>query len=480
MKNYIIFLIQIIAFQFAIGQNANIIIKGRISNEAPRSFSDDFWFYDEYNLLASNAGDVYPFHLDNGKFEVRLVANEPYGYFRCRAVFLTSQLLDLYLMQPGDSIFMDIQGNDKVLFSGKGSEKLNYQSYAARIASDANFISHKDTVKYGKLDYPSMKLKKIQDGINLCIDSLKKLNKIADDMTIEILRVNTLSNFSKLYVASLGSIYPSSNEKEKQFILNYLQTIILQQQTATISNEKILKNCPAYQNLLYYTQLYYDRLILNNSIVNAVKIHSTYNSFEKNYTGLLRDKLITALLIQQDRDDQSLPLAENALTFLTDQRSKFTIAKFVNSRKSGFAAYPFIFETIDGNNIKLDDFKGKLLIIDSWYYGCTNCAILSHNLAPVVKKYKNSDKVTFLSVNVDRDKVKFKKGIESGLYGEKGVLHVWTKGNGEKDPFIKHYQYYGYPNILIIDENGNVLTANPFETGEEAAKKIDEIIKNNI
>lgn len=480
MKNTIIIFLLIFFNQIGVGQTSKIIISGSLADTARKAYTNDIWYYDEYNLFASNATDVYPFNLTNGDFKIEINSNSPYSYFRFRAVFIPSQMFDLYLIQPGDSIHMEIKQFDNVLFTGKGSEKLNYQNFASKILNDAQFFTKTDSIKYGNIGRTQMWIQKNYDGIKICLDSLDKLRELYDETTLEILSVNTLSAFNYSYVENVTGIYPFVGHSEKMDILSQLELLLLQYQMSPITNKTILKYTPAYRNLIYHTQLYFSRLLLNGKRIGAAKISHTYSEFRNRYRGNLRDILVTALLIHQNRDTDALLVAEDALTFMQNPNSVKTVRDFVSTRKPGQPAFNFSFETEKGQSVNLSDLKGKLIVIDTWYYGCTNCVNLAKTLSPVVHKYSKSKDVIFLSVNVDRKKDQFLKGIKSELYGEKGVFYVWTKGNGVFDPFIKHYQYFGYPNLLIIGKDGNVISTNPSQNGYYSAEKIEEIIKQNL
>lgn len=456
----------------------DITISGHFSEKAIGEFFRDteFWYYKEVPPTHFTITSNHKFSIKDGNFSIKIEPETSYGFFRCRATQIPSLQLDYFLVQQGDSIFMEVTDKRNVFFTGRGSEKLNYIHFAAKTIENFNYLQPGDSLIY-KVGKDELLLEKYRACLKICQDSLEKLKGETDPTTLEILRINTVSKILNNYQSSLSANYAFKDLSKKSQIINDLQLMLLQQQSSVLTDSILINYCNNYKELLYTTQVNLRKLQNTGNNISAANLESIYPHFQNEYNGKIRDWLISSLILNNDLDPDVMNLSEKSLHFIQDKTSYDEISKFIKSRSKGVPAYNFTFETLDGKEVKLNDFKGQLLIIDTWYKGCIACSKLAKILSPLVDKYSKENKVVFLSVNVDFKKEKFREGVQSGLYGNKKVVHTWTRGNGSNDPFIKHYQYIGYPNILIIDKNGNVVTANAFKNESEILKNIENYIK---
>ncbi|UPZ36505.1 redoxin domain-containing protein [Sphingobacterium sp. PCS056] len=457
----------------------DITISGHFSKKAQSEIFRDteFWYYNEAPLHDFIITSNHKFTMDNGNFNVKIKNNDKYGFFRCRATQIPSLCIDYFLVQQGDSIYMDIKEKTNVSFSGRGSEKLNYQHFAGKLIQQYQFITHEDSLEYKEnpLDF---RLLKYQESLKICLDSLEKLKSTTDPTIIEILRINTISLISNNYQDILAlDFYFTDDQKQKSRTINFLRWTLQQQHLYPVSDTTIIKYAINYADYLKSTQVNFSKIINGVNKYEKISLEKTFKEFQNNYSGLLRDKLITSLLLQLHLDPELQQFAKESLEFVKTQPSVDEILKIINRKSKGSPAFNFTFETAEGKEIQLSDFRGSIIIVDTWYNGCTNCVTLAKLLAPLVEKYSKTKTVTFLSVNVDYKRERFLSGVKSGLYGNKNVIHSWTRGKGQLDPFISHYQYYSYPNILIIDKMGNVITANPYKNQSEVIPNIERYIQ---
>ncbi len=120
------------------------------------------------------------------------------------------------------------------------------------------------------------------------------------------------------------------------------------------------------------------------------------------------------------------------------------------SSQVGFMATSF--EGIDfmsRKQIKLEDYKGKLLYLDFWGSWCKPCVEELPNLKELYEKLDHS-KVEFLGIALD-NATKLRS-----LMGKMGVN--WTQILEEnEEPIAESYNVNVYPTTLLIDENGKII-----------------------
>lgn len=176
-----------------------------------------------------------------------------------------------------------------------------------------------------------------------------------------------------------------------------------------------------------------------------------------------------------------LLLLAKTITIVKDQKVKQLLSQIANARLPGSPVYPFSFQDTSGKITKLSDLKGKVVLMDSWYKGCINCAVLKKQMEAVISHFKANPNVLFLGLNVDKDKIRFTEGIKSGLYTAPETLNLYTNGLGHEHPMLSYYQYNGYPNLLLIDKQGKLISANPPRpVSPEKTKALIDLIDQHL
>lgn len=113
-------------------------------------------------------------------------------------------------------------------------------------------------------------------------------------------------------------------------------------------------------------------------------------------------------------------------------------------------AIPFSLESfVDGKKVSLEDFKGKVVMLDFWYPSCGPCLLAMPYMQQLWSKYKDSGLV-FLGIN--------------GMEGEANLVMPLVKARGWGFIPLKGtekwgkdvYQVQGYPSTFLIGADGKV------------------------
>jgi thiol-disulfide isomerase/thioredoxin len=127
----------------------------------------------------------------------------------------------------------------------------------------------------------------------------------------------------------------------------------------------------------------------------------------------------------------------------------------------------FALTNLDGKAVQLNDFRGKLVLIDFWASWCGPCRQESPNLVRIYNKFKNRN-FTILSVSLDEDPVKWKEAIAAdGLIWKNHVsdLRGWKSGM----PAL--YGFDGIPFTVLVNPEGKIIARGLRNKALE--KKID-------
>lgn len=119
-------------------------------------------------------------------------------------------------------------------------------------------------------------------------------------------------------------------------------------------------------------------------------------------------------------------------------------------RASGKPATPFSLESfIDGRKVSLDDYKGKVVLLDFWFPNCGPCMQAMPYLQALWTKYKDSGLV-FLGVNGVEGQADFVMPlVKSNHWGM-----IPLRGTGEWCTDV--YKVRGYPTTFLIGADGRV------------------------
>ena len=114
----------------------------------------------------------------------------------------------------------------------------------------------------------------------------------------------------------------------------------------------------------------------------------------------------------------------------------------------GQKAPDFELSTLDGETVKLSDFRGKKVLLNFWATWCPPC----RKEMPDMEKLHNNTDVKILAVNLT--------GTESGLDEVKSFIDklelTFTVPLDEESEIANQYEVVAYPTTYMIDSNGRI------------------------
>lgn len=117
----------------------------------------------------------------------------------------------------------------------------------------------------------------------------------------------------------------------------------------------------------------------------------------------------------------------------------------------GKEAPDFTLKNLDGDEVSLSDYRGKIVLINFWATWCKWC---DKEMPDLQKLGKENDDIVVLAVDVMEDKETVKKYIEKGKYDFEVVLD-------EDGNISKTYLVSGYPTSYFVDADGILLGGVP-------------------
>jgi cytochrome c biogenesis protein CcmG/thiol:disulfide interchange protein DsbE len=110
----------------------------------------------------------------------------------------------------------------------------------------------------------------------------------------------------------------------------------------------------------------------------------------------------------------------------------------------------------NGNLLKLDDYKGRMILIDFWASWCAPCQVSLpkyNQLRDELQLKYGTESFEVLAINVDITKQEAMNFLETHPLGFP-VLREETGATQQK------YQIVGLPASFLVDQNGNILFAH--------------------
>ncbi len=138
----------------------------------------------------------------------------------------------------------------------------------------------------------------------------------------------------------------------------------------------------------------------------------------------------------------------------------------------GKDAPQFKYTSIDGEEVALSDFQGKVVYVDVWATWCGPCKGEIPASKELKKKFVGNDDVIFMYISVDEKKDAWEKFLEDDQEW-KGV-HLIT-GVGWGSEITEEYMIKGIPRYILVDREGKI--ANASAPRPSSGEKIEGLIR---
>jgi thiol-disulfide isomerase/thioredoxin len=445
---------------------AQVIISGQIKNAPDSSEVSITRFKSSFEYERIILGKVT---LDkDGKFNLRINLKKTGE----ATLTVADQETYLYLV-PKDSLYLtvDYQKFDSTIqYSGIGAADNNYM--AADLLANFNWNAqlHRpfdDATKFATFE-----------------DSLEKENQLflkkynQSDFTKEFYTyISATTKYRYIYPRFMFKIRynPKTNSMEEVPIpANYFDFL----KHMNINDQQSADN-KTYANALgntYFYEICYpsikkevaDSLPLKEK--TRLLLTKEYTSRKTLFKGKIRDYQLTYFMnMHISKAVSDLVLLEELMSSYRQDCKDTSYTKIIEnlyiqtmSLAAGKPAPEFVLLDADGKQVALSSFKGKVVYIDFWATWCAPCLSEMPNSQKLSEKLKDNKEVVFLYVNVKDDEINWKKFISKGTL--KGV-NLFANGQ-QSIELYKVYNFKGIPHYVLIDKNGNLISADAQRPGD--------------
>jgi len=429
---------------------------------------------DSFNLEIPLSADICYF-----KFEINCQNGTVIPFF----AYTASQ--SLFLIERQDSLFLTIKKND-VSFSGRGSEKLQCQKYIYNLRylpeSAHNRVLELESQQHFFESYSSI-WKLLKFNLESKIEILKTYKRALSKNIYNRIYYDCMSQMN---IQLLRNLYLAPNYYGKELRMPAIKKFI--QTKNDFSFADLVKDSLALIESAYYTDFLFEReriklqyLSKKDSVIKKVHIRQILPIIKKKYSGLLRDKLILTSFLELAKGsfDEAIYFDE-AMIMMAKGKFKNILLDWQNSHFVGRPSFNFSLPDTNNRLFNLRDFAGKVVVADFWFNGCSGCIYMTAALHPVINEFKENSNVVFLSINTDKARERWIRGLNRGIYTAPGQLYLSTFGLGGDHPMIKFYNYNSFPQLLVMDKKGNIISTKPPNPGSDEGKGLIELINKSL
>ena len=130
----------------------------------------------------------------------------------------------------------------------------------------------------------------------------------------------------------------------------------------------------------------------------------------------------------------------------------------------------FTLKDMNGNNVKLSDYKGKIVILNFWAVWCKYCVQEMPDLNELNKELEKDKDVVILAVDAQEDKTTVKNFLDSNNI----TLKVLLDSDGA---ITQTYGITGFPTTFVVNRDGSIYTSIIGATNKAALLDIISKIK---
>ncbi len=209
-----------------------------------------------------------------------------------------------------------------------------------------------------------------------------------------------------------------------------------------------------------------------------LELQERAKNYELDFVKEHPEALISAFILEKFITAKTVPVKQVDSIFQTfSQEIKATvpgkrISELLKTAKAtaiGTKAPEFAGPTPEGNQLALNEVKGKITLIDFWAAWCKPCRMENPNIVSVYQKYKDKG-LNVVGVSLDRKKEDWLNAIETDGLEWNHVSNLQYF----QDPIAQLYNVNAIPAAFLLDENGVIIAKDL--RGPALEEKVAELL----
>ncbi len=219
----------------------------------------------------------------------------------------------------------------------------------------------------------------------------------------------------------------------------------------------------AYVNFLnIYLHHYMEENVPEDGYNDQDYMVSRYNIAGEILTGDAREVALAHAVVSMLRFEafeKAVEYHEDFMNVVTSERYRAIVQREyenVSRLAPGNPAPGFTLKDIDGEEVSLDDFLGKVVYLDFWASWCGPCMQQVPYARELKERFSDHDDLVFLYISVDTDEAAWRRTVNQ--HDIQGV-HLNVAGFNHEVP--ASYNLQGVPTFYLIGRDGNIINSRP-------------------
>ncbi len=149
-----------------------------------------------------------------------------------------------------------------------------------------------------------------------------------------------------------------------------------------------------------------------------------------------------------------------------------------NTIAEGYAFPSLTFNSLGGKPVNVNDFKGKVVLIDFWATWCPPCVKSLPDLIATYKEYHDRG-FDIIGISLDKDEAKLKKYLQDNDM----TWPQYFDGLGWNNKLAKRFGVRAIPHVVLLNKKGAVYFNTNYDKkklplhGDELKNAIAELLK---
>lgn len=389
---------------------------------------------------------------------------------------------------PGDSLWFEVQNGNVTEVTGKCEDCIGFmfewedkfwsgKAVNEEFNSSARRLEPKEYVEYWN--------KRRTDQLNYFYDFFK--DKAMPALFKEVMEDEINYSYAVQILQYSRKNVKSSNRLEDSVFLKFLEFIPVDNPNALTHGTYLhfLRELPA--NI--YFAMTSDPRISNSdkSYLWQNQIHVRDSIAKKYFTGKMYEYALYQILYEQIRTAGSMKgqsyfesfyhstdsiITQFSNSFVDHSLYERVSKKFHEIKDTLKAAPDFVLKDIHGKQVRLSDFKGKVVYLDFWATNCAPCVAEIPDAKKLSERFKGKD-VVFIYVSLDHSTEKLKQFLNTNSF--KGIHLIAPQGFASD--IANLYEINAIPHYFLIDKAGNIVNADAPRPSSNPDEIIEKLLK---
>jgi thiol-disulfide isomerase/thioredoxin len=133
--------------------------------------------------------------------------------------------------------------------------------------------------------------------------------------------------------------------------------------------------------------------------------------------------------------------------------------RYKSRTRANVAVENFSLPDSTGEQVRLSDFRNKVVFIDFWFVGCHGCSQYYQTVVSKVEdQFRKDTNVAFLTISINSDRNQWMSAVYSGRYTSPTIRNLYSPALGSDLPLIKNLYIESYPHPLLVGKDGRLFS----------------------